>query len=467
MKRTMSSFHCCRRSHTRLGWMTSLALAGLALATPPLLIAQEPAGAQVKQDQAPEQELTDEQRAEQRAQERERRLNERREREEQAAAEAQVIFEQLSDAYLHNRWDEIGEHLQTLRRHRRALTREQRAELDYITRHHEDYRPDWWDHLSRLEENSFEAEIWGRDFWANYYPTRELGLQAVIPEREFNPRTGEYEITDLKVIVTWKPLLVDNEDPAEGRLAKIHDCRLADLAEFICWHELGHNYITVNVPMAANLELYQNHSELYSTLHEYYADLTALYHCSPRARRVVLMFRLEELDNYDPGEPHRRGEHAIGAILLADILDNPEAWPSVHLPPSIPSRQVELNTIIYIYEHMETQWSVAEDIRVRELASEYVLRHGERTFRSKGEITLPNDLKFSLMSRDDREDQRTRDQWVTSKLSELAEAGRTDTLAEGETYNPPLRSHLRDREIRIEFLDDDDPDAPLRIKVPW
>lgn len=409
----------------------------------------------------------DTQNAEEAAAERQRRLAE-----QQAELEARNrvgldMFATLSDAYLKNRWDEVAELSREMRRHRRVLTPEQRRELDYITRNYEVYRPGWWRNLSRMEENSFEAEIWGREFWANYYPTDELGLQAVIPETRFNRETGEVEVVDLKIIVTWKPHLVDNENPAEGRLSRIHDYRLGDLAEFICWHELGHNYITQALPTAANIELYESYSELYSTLHEYFADLTALYHCSPRARRVVLMFRLEELDHYDPHESHRRGEHGIGAILMADMLANPEDWPSVHFPPSVPEQQVELNTIIYVYENLSTEWTVAEDIRLRGIAEEYVQDHGERTFRSKGEVRLPNRLRYYLMVEDDAEAQQERDEWVARKLTQLAEQGRTDTLAEGETYDPPLRTHQRQRPRRPVQLDDDDPNAPLRITVPW
>lgn len=453
----------------RSGWVLLL-LAGVLLAWPQALPAVEPMGPTAKQADTAEEEMTEEERQAQREADRQRRLEERDRRNAEAANAAQAMYDQLSTAYLTNDWAEVARLSREARRHRRGFSREQRANVDYITRNYESYRPDWWDNTSRTDENSFEAEIWGREFWANYYPTDELGLQAVIPETRFNRDTGEVEIVDLKVIVTWKPHLVDNEDPAGGRLSKMHDFRMGDLAEFIIWHELGHNYITENVPMAANIELYEDYSDLYSTLHEYFADLTALYHCSPRARRVVLMFRLTELDAYDPNESHRRGEHAIGAILLADMLENPDAWPSVHFPPAVPQDQIELNTIIYIYEHLDTEWSVAQDTRLREFAEEYIMEHGERTFRSKGEVRLPNRLTFNLMAGDDREDQAERDQWVKEKLEALIASGRADTLESGETYEPPTRSHLnRDRaeEMRLQMMDDDDPEAPLRIKIPW
>ena len=278
---------------------------------------------------------------------------------------------------------------------------------------------------------------------------------------------------DLIILVTWKPLMVDSPKAAGGKMSEIQGFTLGDIAEVIVWHELGHNYLTETISTKNNVQLYDRYSDLYSTMHEYFADMAAIYHGTPQARKVAIQFRLEELDYYTADSSHCRGAHGIGSIIITDMLMNPEKWPSVKFPPSVPKQQVELNTIIYVYENLPKDWTVEEDIRLQGLAEEFVMKKGEQTFKSKGEIPLPNRLKFKLMIGEDGENQAKRDKWVTTKLEEMISEGRADKLAEGETYDPPKRDKSRrggfhssitivDGEIVTE-----DNGGPPRIEVPW
>jgi len=394
---------------------------------------------------------------------------------EKEKVEAVAAYEAMAKAYLSGRqMDEIDEMYKEMRRHTRYLSREQREAMRHMREMAPTYRPSWWSGTKKQDKNSFEAEIWGRKFWANYVPTRELGLQAVFPKEEFNQRTGEFEVVDLIILVTWKPLMVDSPDPAQGRLAREHKYTLGDIAEIIIWHELGHNYITENLSTRDNIELYEKHDKLYSTLHEYFADMCALYHSTPKGRRIALQFRLDGLDYYTPDQEHCRASHGIGAIVIADMLENPDAWPSVRFPPKVPERQAEVNTIIYIYENLSPDWTVQEDMRLQELAKDYIMKHGERTFRDRGEITLPNKLKYNLMITEDRENQAQRDNWVTGKLDELIKSGRADKIEDVGEYDPPERTRSRRPDFVIQRFDENgklisgqhDEDAK-RLEVPW
>jgi len=270
--------------------------------------------------------------------------------------DAAAAYQELATAYLADDWDALPGLLKSTRRHQRFLTREQRSDVAYIQKTAKEFRPKWWSKCSSSSNISFKAELWNRPLMANYMPTRALGAQSVQAEGEVRvDRRGRVErrITKLNVIVTWKPSLVDSTTPATGRLAEAQHVRQGDLGEVIVWHELGHSYITNYLPMDQVIELYRQHALLFGHLQEFYADLTALYHASPHARRVTLMLRLDGLDHYDESEPHARASHAIGALVLHEVLAHPDAWPSFHFPPAVPKRQVELNSIIYLYEHMD------------------------------------------------------------------------------------------------------------------
>ena len=388
------------------------------------------------------------------------------EHEKQVAEEkeqAQAAYQQLADAYLNNQWDELDELLRTTRRYQRYFDRDQRMDLAYITKNRNDFHPKWWEKCSSPSNISFSAEIWNRPVMANYMPTRHLGFQAVQAQvkRGFD-RRGQYqeEVVGLTVICSWQPGMVNSDVPGTGKLAEIHSLTEGDLGEVIVWHELGHCYITNNLPMDHVLILYRDHQLLFEHLQEFYADLTALYHASPRSRRVALMLRLEGLDHYDDSEAHSRASHAIGSLLLHEVLANPDDWPSMHFPPAVPKQQVELNTIIYLYEHMDPKWSVKEARALREMAGDFINKSGEKTLRARGVLPLPGRLEFSLMLGQDHELQDKRDAYVSKRLEELIASGRADKLEEGETYEPRLRIPLRDGEVYKR-----DPDS-LRMDIP-
>ena len=284
---------------------------------------------------------------------------------QQAADEA---YAALTEAYLTSDWDVIEKQEVAIRRHLRFLTPQQRQDVTYIRKHHKDFAPNWWRACSSVSATQFPAEIWGRKFVANYEPGQGLGVQRVHGLGEYvRTRRGyEYKITGLKVVVMWRPGMVDDPNPLPGNLSERMGYTRGDLAEVIVWHELGHNYLTNALKVAHVVDLYENHQVLYAHLQEFYADLTSLYHCSPRSVRAACQFRLQGLDYYDDDEEHNRGAHAIGSMLLMEMLNAPEAWPSVHFPPSVPAKQVELNTIIYVYEHWDPRWTVAETRRLRE-----------------------------------------------------------------------------------------------------
>lgn len=412
--------------------------------------------------------LTPEERRRKAAEQRRKQVEARQAKERE---EAEAMYTEYSEAYLSGRMDEVQEMYRRMRTKQKFLNRDQQQAIRHMYKKAPEYRPRWWKGTKKQEKNSFKAEIWGRDFFANYVPTRELGLQAVFPQEDWNPDTGEFEVVDLIILVTWKPLMVDNPEPAEGRLAEIHGYTLGDIAEVIVWHELGHNYLTETISTKNNVELYDRYGDLYSTMHEYFADMAAIYHGKPQARKMALQFRLEELDYYANDLPHNRAAHGIGSIVITDMLMNPEKWPSVRFPPAVPKKQVELNTIIYVYEHLPARFTAEEDVRLQGLAEEFVLKKGEDTFKAKGEVPLPNRLKFNLMVSEDRDNQTKRDAWVRNRLEGLISEGRADKLAEGEAYEPPHRDDSRrpdfpDLKLVDGKLVEQESDE-LRIEVPW
>jgi hypothetical protein len=309
-------------------------------------------------------------------------------------------------------------------------------DLIYIAKACEGHRPDWWAKVKSTRPISFQAEIWNRRFVANYKPDTALGAQ--VPVGVDNGK--------LQIVVVWHPQRVDSNKPLGGMLESIlgeeqvkrHQIRLGDVAECIVWHELGHNYISEFLPLQHVVELYTKHLPMYMALQEFYADMTALYHSSPKARRVQLFIRTRGIRDGHVKDPHTRGGHAVGSLWLSNILANPtnvkKRWPTVHLPAEVDKDNAEIEAITYLYDHFDPDWTLAEDKQLREYLKRFLMTkkrgsrysQGEAVLRDRGTVTLPNGLEFKLLPWQDGEWQEKRNAWVYQQLRRAAEAGQTD-----------------------------------------
>jgi hypothetical protein len=182
----------------------------------------------------------------------------------------------------------------------------------------------------------------------------------------------------------------------------------------------------MSLPLRTVIELYDNHALLYSHLQEFYADITALYHAGPKARLTTLFIRTDEIEADWEDEGHARGSMAIGSLLLTTFLFDPNKWPSVHLPPSVPDKDAERLSTVYVYDHIDPNWTLGEDRQVRDLVQKFINTKGDAVFRGKGDVQLPNNLSFKLMVSEDRELQKKRDAWVGAQLKKAIDAGRAD-----------------------------------------
>jgi hypothetical protein len=394
----------------------------------------------------------------------------------QAQQAAQEAYQAYADAFLWNKLDKLPQKYRQLKQHGRALDREQIRMARQTYERASDWPPEWWEQTKSASATRMQATLWGDDIEVVYKPSRNVGFQRVRPETDIVEQNGRpvRRIVDLELMATWKPALVNDPDLAGGKLSEMRGVKRKHLAESIIWHELGHAYVAESLPVRHAVQLYTKHRLLFTHLQEFYADMTTLAHASPPAQRPTLWIRLQGLDYYNEEVPHTRAAHGIGALLLADMLRQPKKWPSVHFPPKVPEQQVELNTIIYVYEHWEKDWTLQESQRLRQITKNYMLNQGKATLQRKGVIKLSNGLSFALTIAQDREHQQKRDAWVAQRLKKLIDSGRADKLDEDETYDPPLRERPGDgttRQVKgphgqVKEIEEVRPQAGPRVRIP-
>jgi len=241
----------------------------------------------------------------------------------------------------------------------------------------------------------------------------------------------------LMVLVSWKPNYVDSSKKySDGNSIglrvegyKKHEFTLGHMAEAIVWHEMGHNYVSITLPLKHVLQMYMKHHLLYSHLQELFAEVTCLYHASPPARLFMLKMRQVNLRDYyyDDSEAHDRScSHAVGAMILAKVLSNKELWPSFHMPGKMPEENIERSVIYYMYSKLPKQLTLKEDKMLREYMGKWARTRGNATLKRKGKATLEGGQTFALMGTSDRSYQKKRDAWVKTKLAALIKAGKTD-----------------------------------------
>jgi len=326
-----------------------------------------------------------------------------------AKAKAKEVYERLVGAYLNSDWKELREAQRDVSRLGSSLTSKQRADIAYVRKMAPTYRPAWWKACKSTTKKRFRAKIWNRAFIANYEPAQQPSMNA-----EYNSF-----LRRLTIIVRWNPSLVDNPAPQAGKLAKEHGLTKGDIGEVYVWQYLGYSYITVSLPINTVLDLYQKHKHLYTHVQEFYAYLTSMYHCSPRARRAAMLMHLTTLQGQAGSEASRRACRAISSLFLAEVLADPKKWPSVKLPWSIPEENVERSTALFVYANISPDWTLDEDRALLETIRKFVRSNGEQVLRAKGRVQLPNKLVVMLIEPDDREFQAKRDAWVKKQLEKV------------------------------------------------
>ena len=387
--------------------------------------------------------------AKQRKAEREAAKAKEREEQQKAAAE---WYGKMVKAYMEADWTTFDEENKLFTKHSRGLTKEQRDDIAYVRGAAVSHRPTWW-HRCRSSENvSFKASIWNKPFTANYMPSEMLGAMAPV-----GIQNGK-----LMVIVSWRPNYVDDpkkysNDNQMGVYiedAEKHKFTMAQMAEAIVWHELGHNYVSISLPLKHVITLYDRYGMLYTHMQEFFADLTALYHVSPPARVFLLKMRQGGFRHYDDAEPHTRGcSHGIGSLLLSKIMKEKEKWPSFHMPGKVPDENIERNVILYMYDQLPDRLTFHEERELREWLGKWARSKGNAVLRSKGKVQLENGQQYAIMANDDREYQPKRDQWVKAKIEELIKNKQTDDPA---LYDKSMEGEGRVIRVRIREIKAED-----------
>ena len=96
-------------------------------------------------------------------------------------------------------------------------------------------------------------------------------------------------------------------------------------------------------------------------------------------------------------EGYVRACRAVSAVFTALVLEDPSKWPSVQLPYSVPTKEIERSTAVALYGRIDPSWTLVEDRTFRDAIRTCFRANIERALRTRGRIVLPNKMVFMLM----------------------------------------------------------------------
>lgn len=326
-----------------------------------------------------------------------------------ADAQAKQAYEAVVEAYMNSKWGDLKTQLRSSGRFAARMTASQRADLAYIRKVAVEYRPPWWKSCRSTAKRTIRARIWGKNIVANYVPADKPSMSG--------------QVVGLRMVITvsWNPSFVGSTVAEKGRLAEHHGITKGDLGEVIVWRQLGYSYLSESLPIRRVMALYNGNRHLYQHLQALFANLTSMYHSSPKARRTAMLIHGSTL--HAPGksaEAYVRSCRAISSLLLAVVLAEPKKWPSIKLPYTLDGDGVERQVSTYVYNHVEPTWTLAEDRAFRNELRSFFRTNAARSLRNRGKLVLPNRTVFMLMEPDDRPFQAKRDEWVKKQVEKAA-----------------------------------------------
>ncbi len=344
----------------------------------------------------------------------------------QPAAATPSGLDRITEIYLSSDWSEIDEALAQAKAAQRSLNTAERERLGNMEEAIETHQGEWWSNYTGGTSGAAAVEVFGRGFTVNRisseWPPRMMTSNRWVD-------LGKYERVNVitGINVSMNPMLRQNSQrPDPAQTYRYQPQTEADGFNRWHWYQIGYFYPAAALGGERAGRLRDLQPSEFDQLCHFFGHLTIYSHSKPSTRRSGLFnARVNWFPDPSPANLHHRAQHVFVALLVNDILNHPEAWPSVHLPATVPADHIELNTADYILSHWG-RWSYEEAERFADLARNLEREQADTIITSLGRVELANDLEAFLVANQDRTAQIQRERWITRRLNELIEAGLTD-----------------------------------------
>ncbi len=316
-------------------------------------------------------------------------------------------YEQVVQAYMEARWDDLEAALAGAAASTADLSPAQREGVAYVRRAMAECAPEWWRTCKKGEEATVRITLWGTSFDATFKPGKRSRFQTGLIHAH-----GTEGMT-----LTLDPVAFARTGRAPGALGT-RGFASRDLTNMDVWQTIGKASVYKSLPGQKLLDLMKTDMFSLRRYATFRGNATALYYGSPPARRAALLFYLGAFDPKPGADKLVPVQRAAGALLLVEVLRRPEAWPSFAMPKDAREPNAEARAAKHFQGEVAPAWTVAEDRAMREAVWKFV-RANEKDVLDHGRVRLPNGLMMMLDADEDAPHRDKRDAWVAERIGAI------------------------------------------------
>ncbi|MCX5677352.1 MAG: hypothetical protein NTX87_20400 [Planctomycetota bacterium] len=328
-----------------------------------------------------------------------------------AEGKSDELLARITSAYMGGNWEDLDAALAAAAKpaEMKALSKAQKADIDYVRQAMAECRPAWWNSLKAGKKASFQVAVWGRAADVVCDPDAKKSTIQV-PGGSAKPKLTLG--SDLSTI--------DNPDHAE------HGYTKGDLAGVGFWQSLGSVVGLAALPQRSIQGLLTDKDKLRLGIYlDFRGDLTTLYYGTPTVRQWGLWLYLAAyMEKYSKMEIVN-SRKAAAAVLLAEVLKSPATYPFFALPDSLPDEGAEGKLALHFLSKLNRKkpWTLAGDNAFRAAVKAFALVNEQKAFDT-GKVVLPGNQAIALMAADDAALQAQRDKFVKAAFDKIKAGGK-------------------------------------------
>ncbi len=312
------------------------------------------------------------------------------------------VYSRICQEYLDGKWDALDADLRAAK-NSAGLSAAQQADVAYIRQAVAECRPPWWTQAKAGKKVAIRPVVWGQPLNLTYDPAGQGGVQA------------HFAGNTMSLTASWPAAEMDNPDQAEHGFTK------GELNNLGVWSTLGMAKVWSQTPPQSLAGLSEAGKLRLLRGQDFRGAVTGLYYGTPRARRWgEFLYLLSWLEKYAK-MPTVYSRKAAGAMFLAEVLANPEKYPSLPLPKTLAGENAEEKLAECYRNRIEKSgWSVAEDRSLREALKKFAAANDLSVYKTQA-VTLPNKLVVALDPDADTALRTKRDAWLKARFDEAKE----------------------------------------------
>jgi hypothetical protein len=317
------------------------------------------------------------------------------------------LYSRIVASYMDGKWDDLVKDLAARPAEMAVLTKVQRADVDYVRQAMAECRPAWWNTLKAAKKASFQAGVWGRTVDVACDPGGKGGMQ--------------FSRGDPKPKLTFGADVAAMDAPEHAE----HSYSKGDLAGVGIWHSLGTAAAWTTLSPKSTVIIGERDNLRLGLYFDFRGNVTVLYYGTPAVRQWGLWLYLAAyMDKYSKMDIVN-SRKAAAAMMLAEVLKSPAAYPLFTLPDSLPDEGAEGKLALHFLSKLnrKNHWTIAEDRAFRAAVKAFAAANEQRAFDT-AKVVLPNNLTVALVRDEDAPLQAQRDKFIKTLFDKVKAGGK-------------------------------------------